>query len=307
MASSVRPINIKIGDKDTEFVIEEVNGLKYCVFPTGTVLFRGDIYHTTAFGDRPLYLATNLEDAYQYGDVYQITLDKEYKLLNLNDKDTMNVIYDTASRDIKQILEKQYGYKSGKRNSDITRDNEFSKHLSKQNYDGYYLNEMPTDTGRAHPEIMICHPTRLTIGEMIKRLSELDRDAIINRREGEQLEARRREEKTKRRANIYDSDEEEGSERKGGLFGDDSDEESYSSPKKIPKITYGLMSSPINTEGGGGLFGQSNYSPPSSPVSKLKFGGKKSRKIRHRKSRKIIPRKSKARKSKARKMKSARR
>lgn len=304
MESSVTSINIKIGDKDTEFVIEEVNGLKYCVFPTGTVLFRGDIYHTTAFDDRPLYLATNLEDAYQYGDVYQIILDKEYKLLNLNDKDTMNVIYDTASRDIKQILEKQYGYKSGKRNSDITRDNEFSKHLSKQNYDGYYLNEMPTDTGHAHPEIMICHPTGLTVGNKIKGLLVLDREAIINRREGEQLEARRREERTKRRANIYDSDEEEGSERKGGLFGDDSDEKSYSSPKKIPKITYGLMSSPINTEGGGGLFGQSNYSPPSSPVGKLSFGGKQSRKIRHRKSK---ARKSKARKSKARKMKSARR
>ena len=288
MANAVS-MTIKIGDKDTEFAIEEVNRLKYCVFPRDTVLFRGDIVHTIEFHDRPLYLATSIEDAYQYGDVYQITLDKEYKLLNLNDKDTMGVIYDTASPDIKQILKKQYGYNSGKRNSDITRDNEFSKYLSKQNYDGYYLNKMPTDTGHAHPEIMICHPTRLTVGKMIKRLSDPDREAIIHRRKGEELEARRRErreENAKRRANIHDSDDEEeggggGGKSRGGLFGDDSDDEEGGG-----KSRRGLFGDDSDDEGGGGESNAAALSGGKKRTIIKSKSGKKSRKIKHRKQRK---------------------
>ena len=70
--------------------------------------------------------------------------------------------YDSAPKNIKQILDKQYGYDRTKvviRDSNSKKDNEFVDYLSKNNFDGYATNLMDKVDGfdgLFHREIVIC-------------------------------------------------------------------------------------------------------------------------------------------------------
>lgn len=93
-----------------------------------------------------------------YGVIFEFKTTKSYKLLALDDHDTMATLYEGAPSNIKRILEKNYGYRTGIRDSVAGPDDELSKYICGIGKQGYSINNMPTDMGgRFHPEFMICN------------------------------------------------------------------------------------------------------------------------------------------------------
>jgi len=111
-----------------------------------------------------------------------------HKLLALDDPDTIATLYKAAPSNIKNILEKNYGYRTGIRDSSAGPDDVLSKYICSLGKQGYSINNMPTDMGgRFHPEFMICNAAagvefvgQVTSGEKadsILREAELKRHA----------------------------------------------------------------------------------------------------------------------------------
>jgi len=266
---------VSMSDLGSTLTSDETDGLYYYVLPEGFSLYRGDNSMTlettfnnkTTFNNRrPLFLGTKSEAVEQYGMVFELKTDKEYKLLALDEANTMKMIYEDAPDYIQTILERNYGYGKKKkiRNSVNDKDVELSNYLCDMGFDGYAITSMETDFGGSfHEEIMICRPRTLRIIDQIT--DEIHRDRLMEeerlRKLGETMKEGRR--KGRCPSPLDDLDEEEGG---GGLFG---------------RFDDGLPSSPHRRPA---MF----ESPPSSPISRHDklFGGKKSRKIKHQKQRK---------------------
>lgn len=165
--------------KDEEFLETPIqnkkDGLFYYLLPVGNNLYRGDdkIRVGDKFKDRVTYFGTNKDSVQQYGKVFKIVTDREYKLLALDKVDTIAMIFKDAPDIVKEKLSINYGYKLEFdkekhkliRTSDNTKtDNIVSDYLCENGYDGYAINNMETAFGGTfHKEVMICKPSGLII------------------------------------------------------------------------------------------------------------------------------------------------
>jgi hypothetical protein len=175
---------------------EPVDGIIYYIIPAGTRLFRGDIPpnykrpldHITG----PVFFGQTANGVLQYGIPFEFVTNSEIRLLAL-DK-SMKQIYDNALADhetlidgepakevIPSILNRNYGYSSGIRNSANAADTILTKYICEK-YSGYATNFMTTDAnGKFHREIVICDKNRV---DFVKKLTEVngktvDENAII--------------------------------------------------------------------------------------------------------------------------------
>ena len=208
-------------------------------------------------------MGTKSEAVEQYGMVFELKTDKKYELLALDEANTMKMIYEDAPDNIQTILERNYGYGKKKkiRNSVNDKDVELSNYLCDMGFDGYAITSMETDFGGSfHEEVMICRPRTLRIIDQIT--DEIHRGRLMEEERLRKLGETMKEGRKKGRR-PSPRDEEEGG---GGLFGR-FDDSPPSSPPRRPAMF---------------------ESPPSSPISRggKLFGGKKSRKIKHRNHRK---------------------
>ena len=256
-----------------------IDGLNYYIVPNDASLYRGDnnIFRdggieTHKIPDKIYFFGANAEDVDQYGIVYEFTPDREYKLLALDDDTTMNVLYLNSSPEIQTILTENYGYNSStskstkKRDSVLAKDMKLSIYLCNKGYDGYATNDMQTDTGDFHKEIMICHPQNLLITRMVTPENKIpgklaDSQARKDKRD-------RAEEKNKKRRPMSSPTSSPTTSpptrsKSAGLFGTDESPQGnglFGSPAKKSK---GLFASP--TKKSKGLFG--------SPTKKSKRRG----------------------------------
>jgi hypothetical protein len=145
------------------------NGLKYYIFPSGLGLFKatknydksGSFFLNPSgsyfFGFKNM--SPDYIDAYEkeYGIIFEFLTTREYKLLALDDHETQERIYQKAPKNIKRILDINYGHLTGTRTSDNEPDRELSLYLCSKGFEGYAIHDMNTDFGgKFHDELMLC-------------------------------------------------------------------------------------------------------------------------------------------------------
>ena len=151
--------------------IDDVDKMAYYILPVKFRLFRATKSskyltpdHTSLkLKPREFFGVYNMNPTYiesyenEYGIIFAFKTMRKYKLLALDHPDTKDALYKKAPENIKQILEKNYGYTmSGKRDSKLNSDLTLSQYLCDEGYEGYATNFMQTDTGEFQPEFMIC-------------------------------------------------------------------------------------------------------------------------------------------------------
>jgi hypothetical protein len=217
----------------------DADGIIYYIIPVGTPLFRGDIppnyERPLDHLSGPVFFGQTADVALTYGIPFEFATKSEMRLLAL-DK-SMEKIYENASNDvIPSILEKNYGYINGIRNSDDAEDKKLTKYICER-YPGYATDFMNTDLGgKFHREIVICDKNRV---DFVKKLTEVngkpvDEDAITaeqNLRKLEKKDADARTEAQKAYRPIFTSSKTVGQ----NLFGSDSDEEGGGKSRKRTK------------------------------------------------------------------------
>jgi len=138
------------------------NGNIYYILNRSAKIYRADDKKINNMAHyKPRFFGYNEEDIKSYGSVvYEFKTNKKLKLLAL-DKNIKS-FYDSAPKNIKQILDKQYGYDGTKaviRDSNSKKDNELVDYLYENNFDGYATNLMDKVDGfdgLFHREIAIC-------------------------------------------------------------------------------------------------------------------------------------------------------
>ena len=150
-----------------------IDGFKYYNIPVNYPLFKAtktffDDKRTLTLQPNKLYFfgikditPSYIEDYEElYGVIFEFKTTKHLRLLALDDPDTMSQLYENAPSNIKIILERNYGYFTGIRDSVPGPDDEFSKYICSLDKQGYSIFNMATDMGgRFHPEFMICNAT----------------------------------------------------------------------------------------------------------------------------------------------------
>ena len=203
--------------------------IKYYLIPKGTALYRADSENTgktMTLRDQITFFGFDQENVEEnYGITYEFTTKKQLKLLAI-DKNNSTEFLDIIKKsndEVVTILNKNYGYTTGFRDSDAKKDNILSEFICKHfpDYDGYACDEMPTQTGHLHAEVMLCYPTNkfqgpgklVTHTDKIQGLRE--KHNLIQR--GREMEQQRREAKEKNKRTV---------DKGTNLFGFDDEEES---------------------------------------------------------------------------------
>jgi len=144
----------------------------YYILQPGTILYRGfpRVKDRKPLLDDFHFVTTHPDAASKYGVPFPLTTDREYRLLALDHRPTLERLYQKAPRAIQHILDQNYGHNNrrGIRDSVFAHDVEFSKYLCTLHLDGYAARKMDNaDHGRAdfHEELMFCDPSRLNIGK----------------------------------------------------------------------------------------------------------------------------------------------
>jgi len=219
---------------------KEKDGMMYYILPKNYSLFRGDNEIDLSdgpyqFNNMPTFFSTNSAEVEQYGIVFEIVTTKEYKLLALDYPETIEKLYhNMENNEMKKILEKNYGYKTGIRDSVSKNDKKLSNYLCSQGYDGYATDQMKTDmNGKFHREIMLCHPESLLIQRQITSMTEVAafKEESKLRKLGEDMKQSR-----KKRSYRYDRDD------------DDNDDNDFPKFPSFPSSSSRLFDSP--TKGG---------------------------------------------------------
>jgi hypothetical protein len=247
-----------------------LDGFKYYNIPENYPLFKAtktffDDKQTLTLQQNKLYFfgvkdttpsyIENYEEL--YGVIFEFKTTKSYKLLALDDHDTMATLYEGAPSNIKTILEKNYGYHTGIRDSVAGPDDELSKYICGMGKQGYSIFNMETDMGgRFHPEFMICNAAagvenvRQVTTEA--RVNSILREAELKRHAEDMKAARKKPRNTRitseHKGRLFMDDDEEldnnGIPNKR-LFGDDDESKSgpnkrlFGGSKKRGKITKG--------------------------------------------------------------------
>ena len=207
---------------------EEVTVIVYTI-DINTPLYRGD-NNIAGFEDKNIlkgdykFFTPDETAAEQYGVVYNFETTKELIVVALDD--ITEGFYNSASKDIQNILNKNYGYNNNKlRDSDVKADSELIAYLCKNHFDGYATNFMNIGGigGRFHKEVVLCNPETVvkTIGQITnEEEAKAKREKARNKRISEVQE------KPKRQTNV--------SGLSGtNLFGDDSDSDDDSAVKRL--------------------------------------------------------------------------
>jgi len=144
----------------------EENGMSYYVLSPSQYLFKATKQAgilSLQPGQLSFFGVKNMSPGYiedyeeEYGVIFEFVTTREYKLLALDDQATQEKLYETAPPSIQDILERNYGFETGVRDSQSDPDRDLSMYLCKQGYDGYAIQSMRTDMGGTfHPEFMIC-------------------------------------------------------------------------------------------------------------------------------------------------------
>jgi hypothetical protein len=227
-----------------------VDGITYYIIPVGTSLFRGDVppnrnsplEHISG----PVFFGQTADVALIYGIPFEFITKSEVRLLAL-DK-SMEQIYNNASKDntsfdgklvkdvIPSILEKNYGYINGIRNSDDAADKKLTKYICER-YPGYATDFMTTAAnGKFHREIVICDKNSVNFVQKLntvngKPVNEQTIRDEQDRRKREQMDADLRAEAQKANKPDYTSGV-VGTKLSFGDFGSDSDEEGGGKSRK---------------------------------------------------------------------------
>jgi hypothetical protein len=185
----------KINDNFFELSKGDKNGYKYYIIPKGTILYRGDtqLYLDNKYGNfkegsieldyigKPLFFGKEFDVAKNYGIVFSFLVTKEYKLLAIDDKETIENLYKVVPSDrLRNILDNNYGRKTGLRLTEMIDDAIFSKYLCDNDFQGYAANQMPIVIGSEvmfNRELMICNPSYLKFLKVFT--NNLDLDTII--------------------------------------------------------------------------------------------------------------------------------
>lgn len=145
-------------------------GLMYYVIPVNYPLFKAT--YTLKKGDiltlqlnKPYFFGLkNMTPSYldeyeeEYGVIFEFKTTREYLLLCLDDRNTVDVLYRDAPERIKYILDRNYGHMTGIRNSESDNDKELSAYLCSLGKDGYSVHNMKTEGGGIfHTELMLCN------------------------------------------------------------------------------------------------------------------------------------------------------
>ena len=168
----------------TKYLQFDTNDNMYYYFiPKDFPVYRGDTsYYIDPFDfltNTPYFFGTNIEEVEAYGVVFEFRTTQDYKLLAIDKNETLQVLYKIAStnKEIQQIIEKNYGYITKKRDSVAKKDIAFSKWLCEKGYSGYAINNMEFDLGTFHQEIMVCHAESIQLVKQIttdpKKIKEL--------------------------------------------------------------------------------------------------------------------------------------
>jgi len=141
----------------------------FYIVPKGTTLYRGfpRVRDGKPVRDDFHFVTTHKEAASKYGVPFPLVTDREYKLVALDHKETLDLLYASAPPPIQRILDENYGHGTI-RNSVFDNDVQFSKYLCTLGHDGYATRKMENrDAGRPdfHEELMFCDTSHLQIGE----------------------------------------------------------------------------------------------------------------------------------------------
>jgi len=261
----------------------EENGMSYYVLPPSLFLFKATKQPGSLSlqpGQLSFFGVKNMSPGYiedyeeEYGVIFEFVTTREYKLLALDDHATQEKLYEAAPPSIQDILERNYGFETGVRDSQSDPDRELSMYLCKQGYEGYAIQSMRTDMGGTfHPEFMICDVGGIQYVNQITPPSRAKRiiDAAKMRRISDQTMLNRK----KGRLSFSPAETTSPLQRvkSNSLFGDDeivSPSNAYRSP----------MSPPRSFAHSSSLFGSDDDDDNDTTASRFGFGGKKRRKKR---------------------------
>jgi hypothetical protein len=202
----------------------EENGIWYYIIPRGYPLYKATkTYDPTSAGlhldpngyyffgvkdDTPEYIESYEKE---YGIIFEFVTTRRYKLLALDKKQTQENLYQNAPKEIKRILEENYGYINGLRNSETNNDHALSEYICRNGYQGYAIKHMPTIfNGSFHPEFMFCditginYVTKVTTDTRVNEILAREKEKNISN----QLKEQRKNKKLNQNYNhvMHDND-----------------------------------------------------------------------------------------------------
>ena len=204
----------------------------------------GEIPMFVSDTNQPVFFALHAYDAEQYGVIMEFKALHDFKLVEIDNLDTIHELYRSVPKEIQRILINNYGYKPetnsfGIRKSDHDKDNELSTFLCENGYDGYIISSknIKTDSGRHfHPEIAICSNTH-----MMEFVQVMSTDAQIDSAIAEyQDKIGKPARKSKSARSIFESSPPAKTPFKSrSMFDDDDDDEDENSPPNISTRLFG--------------------------------------------------------------------
>jgi len=237
------------------YLRSDSRGIFYYELPEGFVLYRGD--SDPRYGlimefddiDTEKFFGFDQETTEgQYGVTFKFETLQPLKLLALDKNNTdefLGLIREkTDNSEILDILNNNYGYKTGTRDSVSVKDKKLCSFIcSKLNdFDGYACDMMPKpkiEGGDFHAEAMICNPIdKLTIGIRITPPEKLKMhyDEWKIRKLGKEMEEQRVADKKRRSSRFFNEDDTSISPVKKSIF--DYNDDTYNSPVKKPSFDY---------------------------------------------------------------------
>jgi hypothetical protein len=148
-------------------------------------LFRGDssvkLRANYQLQDSITFFGLDKENVeHNYGITFEFVVQKPMTLIAIDQNIGNPAFLQRLNEKMKRILDVNYGYTSGLRNSTPRSDMKLSEFIrdNLSEYDGYGCDQTRTDSGGTfHSEIMVCHPDRF-IGDGVRitddgKLSEL--------------------------------------------------------------------------------------------------------------------------------------
>lgn len=155
------------------------DGIKYYELSKGTPLYRTLEHENGELESKPTFFALNAETVKEnyskkgHGYPHKFTLNQDVKLIAL---DVNNPLFYEKATDIQKELKKHYGMNKQKRirDSDNTGDTKVLKHICKHfsDYHGYYADQMETHDGSMHAEVGLCNNKKLMMTRTMIKLSD---------------------------------------------------------------------------------------------------------------------------------------
>lgn len=265
-----------------DYLKTDKGGIRYYELPEGFVLYRGD--SNPEYGEKMVFGRNDTQKFFgfneettegEYGITFEFKTKRPIKLLALDQNNTDEFLELVKSRtdndydyeELVDILNKNYGYETGTRDSVSKQDNILSSfiRIKLPEFDGYACDMMKKQGGGTfHAEAMICNPKdKLTIG---KRVTEGDLQEHYDNwrliKYGKYMGEKNAKEKKPRSLIFSQSDSESP------------DEYTYMSPVKRP---FDYNDDTYNSPDGNRMLPPDTYNSPDgntyeSPVKKTRLG-----------------------------------